>query len=197
LIDFWKKKQISRTRLQLVAATAMLVSSKFEEIYVPEIKDFVVISDNAFTKDDVINMERLLLNNVGWNISIPTSLHFYRRFSRASKADTKSHTLGRYLIELSLSDYNFLQYLPSCIAASGTYLARRMLKREPSWDVTAIHYTKYREADLLPCVRDLNKVLTIEITQPSTRWKAVTLQYSSPQSFGVAQIPPLNPSQLD
>ena len=46
LIDrFLAKEQISRQRLQLVGVTAMLIASKYEEIYPPEIKDFVFVTD--------------------------------------------------------------------------------------------------------------------------------------------------------
>ena len=59
LIDrFLEKTEIMRTRLQLVAVSALLIASKYEEIYVPELKDFVFISDNAYTKEEIIDMER-------------------------------------------------------------------------------------------------------------------------------------------
>lgn len=59
LIDrFLEKTEIMRTRLQLVAVSALLIASKYEEIYVPELKDFVFISDNAYTKEEILDMER-------------------------------------------------------------------------------------------------------------------------------------------
>jgi hypothetical protein len=33
-----------------VGVTAMLIASKYEEIYAPEVRDFVYITDNAYTK---------------------------------------------------------------------------------------------------------------------------------------------------
>lgn len=35
----------------------MLIASKYEEIYAPEVKDFVYITDNAYTKDEILQME--------------------------------------------------------------------------------------------------------------------------------------------
>ena len=47
IIDrYLEKVQIRRTRLQLVAVAALLIACKYEEIYIPEMKDFVFISDN-------------------------------------------------------------------------------------------------------------------------------------------------------
>ena len=51
LIDrFLERVQIKRHNLQLVGVTAMLIASKYEEIYAPEVNDFVYITDNAYTK---------------------------------------------------------------------------------------------------------------------------------------------------
>ena len=52
LIDrFLEREQIKRSNLQLVGVTAMLIASKYEEIYAPEVRDFVYITDNAYTKE--------------------------------------------------------------------------------------------------------------------------------------------------
>jgi G2/mitotic-specific cyclin-B, other len=51
LIDrYLEKIQIKRNNLQLVGVTAMLIATKYEEIYAPEVRDFVYITDNAYTK---------------------------------------------------------------------------------------------------------------------------------------------------
>lgn len=39
--------EVRRDKLQLVGVTAMLIASKFEEIYAPEVRDFVYITDNV------------------------------------------------------------------------------------------------------------------------------------------------------
>ena len=55
LIDrYLQKTQIMRTRLQLVAVGALLIASKYEEIYVPELRAFAYISDNAYTTKEIL-----------------------------------------------------------------------------------------------------------------------------------------------
>lgn len=55
LIDrYLELEQIKRTNLQLVGVTAMLIASKYEEIYAPEVRDFVYITDNAYTKEEIL-----------------------------------------------------------------------------------------------------------------------------------------------
>jgi len=43
--------QIIRKNYQLVGVTCMLIASKYEEIYPPHIKDFIYITDSAYTND--------------------------------------------------------------------------------------------------------------------------------------------------
>ena len=40
-----------------MAVAALLIASKYEEIYVPDIQDFVFISDNAYSKKEILKME--------------------------------------------------------------------------------------------------------------------------------------------
>jgi len=54
LIDrYLEKENVSRPRLQLVGVTSLLIASKYEEIYPPELRDLVYICDKAYTKQDV------------------------------------------------------------------------------------------------------------------------------------------------
>ena len=66
LIDrFLSKKAVTRKNLQLVGVTAMLLASKYEEIWAPEVRDFVYISDKAYTREQILDMEKQMLNTVG------------------------------------------------------------------------------------------------------------------------------------
>ena len=40
---------IKRCKLQLVGVTAMWIASKVEEMYAPEVSDFVYVTDNSYT----------------------------------------------------------------------------------------------------------------------------------------------------
>ena len=48
----------------------MLIACKYEEIWPPLIKDYIHISDNAYTKSDIINMEQSMLEVLDFNIDI-------------------------------------------------------------------------------------------------------------------------------
>eukprot|EP00889_Picochlorum_renovo_P001669 jgi/Picre1/28699/NNA_004099.t1 len=85
LIDrFLMVKSVSRKHLQLVGVTAMLVASKYEEIWAPEVRDFVYISDRAYNRDQILNMEKIMLNSLKFNLTIPTHYHFLHRFLKVA-----------------------------------------------------------------------------------------------------------------
>lgn len=53
---FLEKQSVVRKKLQLVGMTAMLLACKYEEVSVPIVEDFVLISDNAYTRKEVLDM---------------------------------------------------------------------------------------------------------------------------------------------
>ena len=61
----------------------MFLASKVEEMYSPEINDFVYITDNAYTCGEIRQMELRMLRTLGFNFSRPLPLHFLRRNSKA------------------------------------------------------------------------------------------------------------------
>ena len=62
LIDrYLERAEVSRAKLQLVGVACLLVASKYEEIYPPELRDLVYICDRAYTRQDVSDRKKLIL----------------------------------------------------------------------------------------------------------------------------------------
>jgi hypothetical protein len=78
-------KPVTRNKLQLVGVTAMLLASKYEEMFAPEVADFVYITDNAYAKADIWEMERDILRTLDFCLGKPLCLHFLRRNSKAGE----------------------------------------------------------------------------------------------------------------
>jgi cyclin B len=88
----------------------MLIACKYEEIYPPIVKDFVYITDNAYQKEEILEMERKMLSTLDFNIQTTSSFRFLERYCKVAKADQLIFNLSRYLIELSLVSYRMLKY---------------------------------------------------------------------------------------
>uniref|UniRef100_A0A0E0PCN9 Cyclin-like domain-containing protein n=1 Tax=Oryza rufipogon TaxID=4529 RepID=A0A0E0PCN9_ORYRU len=84
---FLEKQVVPRKKLQLVGVTAMLLACKYEEVAVPVVEDLVLISDRAYTKGQILEMEKLILNTLQFNMSVPTPYVFMRRFLKAAQSD--------------------------------------------------------------------------------------------------------------
>ncbi|KAJ8747974.1 hypothetical protein K2173_012947 [Erythroxylum novogranatense] len=150
---------LNRQKLQLLGISSMLIASKYEEINPPNVEDFCDITDNTYTKQEVVKMESDILNSLKFELGNPTMKTFLRRFTRIAQEDYKSvnlrlEFLGYYLAELSLLDYNCLKFLPSLVAASVIFVARYILhpKKHP-WNLVLQKYTRYKPSDLEECVR--------------------------------------------
>lgn len=98
LIDrFLERQVVVRKKLQLVGVTAMLLACKYEEVSVPIVEDFVLISDKAYTREDVLGMEKSMVNKLQFNFSVPTPYVFMRRFLKAAQSDKKVSDRNPYL----------------------------------------------------------------------------------------------------
>lgn len=83
--------EVSKQKLQLVGVSAMLLASKYEEMYAPEINDFVYITDHAYTKRQIRQMEAQIFKCLDFSLGKPLSLHFLRRNSKAGEVRTDSY----------------------------------------------------------------------------------------------------------
>merc|ERR1712130_947525 len=70
------KRQVKRTNLQLLGCTCLWIASKYHEIYAPEMDDFVYISDNAFSTEELTAMEVEVLKTLGFELTVPTVMNY-------------------------------------------------------------------------------------------------------------------------
>lgn len=116
---------VVRAKLQLVGTAAMLIASKYEEIYPPEIGEFVYITDDTYTKVQVLRMEKLLLKVLSFDLSGPTHFSFTTLFCIMLDYPDQIKFMAQYLSELSmLNAQPYLNFKPSEISAGALALAR-------------------------------------------------------------------------
>jgi len=186
---FLSSMSVLRGKLQLVGAACMLVAAKFEEIYPPEIKEFVYITDDTYTTKQILRMEHLILKTLSFDLSVPTCKDFLTRYVEAADAPagSKLQFLSAYICELSIVNLKVsLTYLPSEIAAASICVANMTLNLPP-WSRSLEFYTAYKIADISLCIKDVYTIFTNASTHAQ---QAVQTKYKSPKLGCVSQITP-------
>ena len=131
-------RAVPRARLQLVGVACMLLAAKYEEIYAPQVDEFVFITDNTYSRDELLAAEAEALGDLRFSLSAPTAKTFLRRFVKAAlgdgvgspEADAKLPPLAAYVCELALLEYDAVAFLPSQVAAASVVVARHVLGSE-------------------------------------------------------------------
>ncbi|XP_027092186.1 G2/mitotic-specific cyclin-2-like [Coffea eugenioides] len=152
LIDrFLTTVSVVRKKLQLVGVTAMLLACKYEEVSVPVVEDLILISDRAYSRNDVLEMESLMINTLQFNLSVPTAYVFMRRFLKAADSNKKLELLSFFIVELCLVEYEMLRFPPSLLAAAAIFTAQCSVNGFKKWTKTCERHTNYTEDQLLEC----------------------------------------------
>ncbi|XP_067433000.1 cyclin-O [Thunnus thynnus] len=137
---------------QLLGVTALLLASKQVEVCSPRISHLLSLCCDAFTKEQLCNLECLILLRLNFRLAAPTLaffLDYYIKCIEAAKLvpgnagddrparvnpDTKRpgqcSNLARKVCELSLADYAFNKYPPSLTASCALRLASELQKTE-------------------------------------------------------------------
>ncbi|GER51921.1 cyclin [Striga asiatica] len=184
---FLAVKTTSRKELQLVGLGAMLIASKYEEIWAPEVNELVSISDRTYTDKQILVMEKQILGKLEWSLTVPTPYVFLVRFIKASLTDSNVENMVYFLAELGMMNYTTLMYCPSMIAASAVYAARCTLNKAPFWNETLKLHTGFSEKQLMDCAKLL---VSFHAGAGEHKLRGIYKKYSSYDRGSVALLPP-------
>ena len=150
---FLSRNIVDKKEYQLVAVAAMLTSCKYEEIYFPEIRDFIYITDKSFTKQEIIKMEAKILDCLEFDIFTVSPFRFLERFYITIEPHDQSFFLAQYFLELSLVD-NRLDYPSSMKAISAIIISRKILNLSPDYPYNLQKVSGYAYEMLRNCIKD-------------------------------------------
>lgn len=115
---------ISTSSFQLLGVAALFTASKYEEIYPPDLYQFVNVTDKTYSAAQILNMEQLVLKAVDFRISGPTPYYFLCKILTYETYPVQVYHLAEYFCYLTMmEDQPFLEYYPSEIAISAVILA--------------------------------------------------------------------------
>jgi len=187
LDSYLQHNDTSKEQLQLVGATALLIACKVEERQPPPLDDFQYICDDAYSVKHFIEMEIKIFKALNFEINIPISYRYLRRFSRVTSMGMENLTLARFILELSLHSPSFIHEPSSKMAAASLCLAMKMANAG-EWNPNHCYHTGYQENELGEIMKQLNQML---IESPDSKLKTVRNKYSHPIHFSVAKTKPL------
>jgi hypothetical protein len=179
---------ISRNKLQLVGITAMFIAAKYEEIFAPECRDFVFISDSAYERHELLRMEAKMLSTLNFQLTSPSPLVFLMRLVHVTRiAGTHAEQLAHYLLELTLPDAAFLQRKPSVLAAAATYLA--LLGTGQPWEAECGAVVGAETDEVFACAREMN---ALQKQGGAVATGYVRKKYAMQKFGAVSGIPPVD-----
>ena len=187
LIDtYLSLKYIKRSNFQLLGLGCMYISCKFNEIFYPILKDCIEISDGAYTKEDLLNIEKDILKTINYNVLPPSKEDFYNIIAKAFEFGDKHYYLGKFFMENSLIDYNMIKYPSSVIAVACSYIVMKFFKIENYKKLysTRIIYDKCPQKIIKDSARELCFLVK---NLNNSEFKAIKKKYSSDKFFNVAQ----------
>ncbi|KAL3765188.1 hypothetical protein ACHAWU_010379 [Discostella pseudostelligera] len=188
---------VPRTKLQLVGVTSLFLACKHEEIYPPEVRDCVYITDRAYDRQEVLDMEQTILRVLKWKISLPTAFPFLDRFLSLTKASPMTKVVAAYYLERTLQEHDMLQYRPSMVCASAVILALnnpdiRVAEEDwfrecPGLPKILMEYTQFDEKELWKCIALVaQKVSGPSICASKRHLNAVKKKYENKKYLSVS-----------
>ncbi|NXW60591.1 CCNA1 protein, partial [Eurystomus gularis] len=160
---------------------------KYEEISPPEVNEFVYITDDTYTKRQLLKMEQLLLKVLAFDLTAPTINQFLLQYFQRHAVCVRTENFARYLAELSLLEADpFLKYLPSQIAAAAYCLANYTVNRS-FWPETLAAFTGYSLSEIVPCLTDLHKAC---LDPPHYQLQAIKEKYKHSKYLQVSLLKP-------
>jgi hypothetical protein len=165
---------------------------------IPGMNDFVYVSDNAYSKEDMKEMERRMISTLSYDLGRPLPINYLRRYSKILQVTDIEHTLGKYLLDLTLTDHSFSHNLPSYSSACASFLSRYLLAYKRVTSSTSIpllienlwpknfmlYHSGYTYEQLRQGIEQLGQLL---IGQETTKLKSVLKKFSQNNLFSIAQ----------
>ena len=101
-----------------MAVACLFIACKYEEIYPPAFSHFVEICGKAYTMEDIVKTEGIILEFSKFHLGDPTSYTHLERLILIFHVPIEDVNTVKCLVELALLDIVFYEFSPMTIAAA-------------------------------------------------------------------------------
>ena len=155
LIDRYSAKSlIKRKDYQLVGVTCMLIAAKYEEIYPPYVDNFVYITDHAYRREQIIDKEREILEELQFDITFVTQFRLLQRYAKIARSSEAAFMVAQYTLELSLVEVAMNRWRPDVLACSAIYIGNKILKQSDPWLPLLVAQAGLSPSEIRNCARE-------------------------------------------
>lgn len=183
LIDrYLEVVSIERTKLQLVGVACLMITSKFEEVFPPMLKDYLSVCDNAYSKKELLKIESDILIRMNFKIMHTSSYEFLSNYHSRLKLTEREFYFAQYILENSIFDLVHLRHSNSILAAAAIFFVNKLFKKE-GWPKLYEEVTNIQEIDLKMAAKDLFIILQ---KNEVGELKAIAIKFSEPAFYEVS-----------
>ncbi|KAH0791106.1 Cyclin, N-terminal domain containing protein [Histomonas meleagridis] len=182
---YLSKNKVKESDLALILCTSLLIASKNEEMQTPVNDDFVYLSGDAFSSDDMNRMEFQILQSLDFNVNVIHSSIFLKAFLRYANTTVRLSMIAHFINEVLLLSQRFIGSCPSKRAAAVLCIAMFIENGSNQWNHTMERNTGYCMAQLLPMI---SKIIKTFNRKKDSKYRAVFQKYSLPELFYVSKI---------
>eukprot|EP00195_Chlamydomonas_chlamydogama_P015493 CAMPEP_0202900530 /NCGR_PEP_ID=MMETSP1392-20130828/11885_1 /ASSEMBLY_ACC=CAM_ASM_000868 /TAXON_ID=225041 /ORGANISM="Chlamydomonas chlamydogama, Strain SAG 11-48b" /LENGTH=377 /DNA_ID=CAMNT_0049586935 /DNA_START=153 /DNA_END=1286 /DNA_ORIENTATION=+ len=183
---------VHRGMLQLVAVACMSLAGKQEEVTPPPASDWHEITEKSFRKEDLIRMEWVVIDHLGWRGRSPTPYSFLHLLCYGAGTFSALSICGAsYLAELSLLSYSMLKFSYSTTAAAALLLAHSVLQQPFTLEVLRELVPGLDMSAVQTCAAQLRSLLEfahLPRQDPNHVFQPIYAKYCTPDWCEVARV---------
>lgn len=177
-------RNLDKSKFQMLACAALLLSSKAEEKTSPSMTSLVEIAGCSFTEAMLQDMEADLWVALNYSVHPVVASQFIRRMTKTMEEPDVAY-LAFFICETSLLDASFNRVLPSLVAASSVAIALAVIKGPNTWTLSMEELSGYS----INAVRSTALALYDSLLSSSTSsFSAIRKKYASSHMYGVGRL---------
>ncbi len=92
--------KISQKNLQLLGIVALMIAAKIEDLYPPEVEDYIDLSDHRYSQEQLLNMEREIVKVLRFQLAYPIISEYISYYNEglAKSVMKNANILGKALM---------------------------------------------------------------------------------------------------